>query len=376
MEGRNKNILLGVLIVGVISMSVAFAALSTRLQINGTTNVAATKWNIHFQNWTNMTQNTVTVSGVTHSNTAQYDDTKIEQTLAPNITKIDKVNVILKQPGDYIKYNFEIINEGTIAAALSNFTTTITNNNDNVINYEVKCYESNAREGTEVTTNSVLEPNEITYCYLKVEYKDQDNNNGVYEQSEINTNISANWIWEQGSSSSSSSGSGDSGSSSGDSGNEQSGGNEQSDDITYYYTSGGAQAQASSLNTSTIPYWIQNNNTTGVKEVCGNMNGDIVCLRAHNWDCGTLNGTSCSNSSGYVAALYNRFLQVPNVNPEDLHIDDDSYYGNVSLSVGFQPTDDQVECSLDVDGIAMCYSPLSNCYCLINADGSSECGCD
>ena len=104
MNNRNKNILLGVLIVGVITLTLAFALLSSNLIINGTTNVAATKWNIHFDNWTNVTENTV--DG--HTNTAEYDDSKIEQTLQPNITKIDKVNVVLHQPGDYVRYTFKI----------------------------------------------------------------------------------------------------------------------------------------------------------------------------------------------------------------------------------------------------------------------------
>ena len=41
MSNKNKNILLGVLIVGIISMTVAFAALSTRLNINGTAKVSS-----------------------------------------------------------------------------------------------------------------------------------------------------------------------------------------------------------------------------------------------------------------------------------------------------------------------------------------------
>ena len=60
---RNKNILLGVLVVGVIGMTVAFAALTSRIKLNGTANVAETRWNIHFQNWRLDTQNTVTVEG-------------------------------------------------------------------------------------------------------------------------------------------------------------------------------------------------------------------------------------------------------------------------------------------------------------------------
>ena len=219
MNNRNKNILLGVLIVGVISMTVAFAALTTRLNLSGTANVAALKWNIHFDGWDNVTQDTV--DG--HSNTAEIDDTQISQTLSPNITKIDNVNVTLKQPGDYIKYNFIIKNDGTIAGKLSNFTKTLTPTNE-VVGFTVNCYESNTREGTPITTNYVLPADGTVYCYLEVQYKDQINtntsgSNQVYEQSAINASISADWTWVQDDSNSSSqSGSQESGNEQGNSG--------------------------------------------------------------------------------------------------------------------------------------------------------------
>ena len=201
MSNKTKNILLGVLIVGIISMTIAFAALSTRLNINGEANVAATSWNVHFQEWSLDTN--PTVDG--HQNTAVYPSIQTLTTsmsLAPNITKVDNLNVTLKQPGDYAKYNFEIINEGSIDAKLSNFTASLTPTSD-VIGYEVKCYEDSSRTGTEVTTNSVLAANGgLAYCYIKVQYNDQTNTsvageNQVYTQGEINTSLSANWTWVQ-----------------------------------------------------------------------------------------------------------------------------------------------------------------------------------
>ena len=63
---NKKNVLLGVLIVGVLAMTVAFAALATNLTINGTANIAATKWNIRFEDWEKVA--ITEVNG--HSNTA------------------------------------------------------------------------------------------------------------------------------------------------------------------------------------------------------------------------------------------------------------------------------------------------------------------
>lgn len=91
MSNKTKNILLGVLIVGVISMTIAFAALSTRLNINGEANVSATSWNVHFQEWSLDTN--PTVDG--HQNTAQY----------PIIEAIKKLSDIVGIDNLYIRYD-------------------------------------------------------------------------------------------------------------------------------------------------------------------------------------------------------------------------------------------------------------------------------
>ena len=206
-----KTVLLGVLVVGVISITIAFAALTSRLNITGTANVAATKWNIHFDNWTNVTQDTV--DG--HSNTAEYNDNLITQVLQPNVTKISNLNVTLKQPGDYIRYTFKIKNDGTIDGKLNSFTKTIAPTND-VIGYTISCTDENQQDALEV--NYVLEKNKSVDCVLEVKYKDIENshtagNNQVYEQGVINTNISAEWTWGQADGNSSNSGNSGSGNS-------------------------------------------------------------------------------------------------------------------------------------------------------------------
>ena len=215
MNTRNKNILLGVLIVGVLSMTVAFAALSTRLNIGGTTQVASTTWNIHFDNWDDDTESTVQNEFGTQQNTAVYPSAAdLTKSLAPNITKVEGINVTLKQPNDYVRYTFEIVNDGTIDATLQNFTHSMdcqSGKNCDFMEYEVKCYESSSLTGNEVVNTSVLAAGRRAYCYLQVKYKDQTNNtakantnnvsasvNGaVYTQEAVTASLSANWSWVQ-----------------------------------------------------------------------------------------------------------------------------------------------------------------------------------
>ena len=90
-------------------MTVAFAALSTNLRITGTTNVAQMNWNIHFQNWQLDTQNTITVGSNIQRNTAVYPTVaQLTQSLVPNVTKVEGIDVTLNQPHDYAQYKFRL----------------------------------------------------------------------------------------------------------------------------------------------------------------------------------------------------------------------------------------------------------------------------
>ena len=214
MTERNKNILLGVLIVGVLSMTVAFATLSTRLNIGGQASVASTNWNVHFDNWADVTENTITNEFGTQQNTAVHPAVSdLTMTDSTNITKVEGLNITLKQPNDYARYTFEIVNEGSIDAELSGFSANMTctsnNNCSAVVDYEVKCYEDSSLTGTEVTTQSVLGKNgNRAYCYLQVKYKDQSSAKSVvnkvaaadklaYTQEAISFSLAPEWTWVQ-----------------------------------------------------------------------------------------------------------------------------------------------------------------------------------
>ena len=350
MSNKNKNILLGVLIVGVLSMTIAFAALSTRLSINGEANVAATSWNVHFQNWSLDTA--PTVDG--HQNTAVYPSIETLTTsmaLSPNITKVDNLNVTLKQPGDYAKYNFEIINEGSIDAKLSNFTASLTPTSD-VIGYEVKCYEASTRTGTEVTQNSVLQANGgLAYCYIKIQYNDQTNtsvagSNQVYSQGEISTSLSANWTWVQ------------------DDGNSatptltwsQLVGNKTEGFDKFYtptQTSGGATLPSGEA------LWIQENTTSGTKEVCGVFSNGTVCLTNASARTSEFTDAENGNVTGYT-----------------LQKKTEMEAAGASCSVRSSGVDcggAGVFCSINKYGGVSCSTFDSSHYCNIGRNGSHYC---
>ena len=272
MNDKKKNILLGVLVVGVISMTVAFAALTTRLKIGGTANIAATSWNIRFEGWTLHTDGQV--NG--HNNTAVYPTvSQLTQLIdTTNPTKITGLNVTLNQPGDYAEYYFKIANRGSIDAKLNNFTHNMTTSND-VIDYDVDCYTTEARTGTAITTNHVLTANGgLVYCKLRVQYIDQTNShtagtNQVYHQDSITTSLSADWTWVQNDSSS----------------NAQTGGqgstdDEEEDTGTYSYIAPGVTS--TDTKDSSWNLYIQTNNTTNISETCVKNAGSVVCYNPFN----------------------------------------------------------------------------------------------
>ena len=102
-ERRIKILSIIALIVAILGLTVAFAALSETLTINGTANVEAASWDIHFENLT----------GPVLEGTGKVNDTAILSG-----TTISNVNMSVSKPGDSVTYYFDIVNDGTIDAVL------------------------------------------------------------------------------------------------------------------------------------------------------------------------------------------------------------------------------------------------------------------
>ena len=171
MSNQKKNVLLAVLIVGLVSMTVAYAALITNLKIQGTANVAATSWDIHFAN--------VAVGSGTNLAQADYSLGTLDPEGSSHSTGtlISGMTATLSKPGDKLEVTFDIVNTGTIDAKLASFTKHITLGNsvvstdtadtNDVVTYTVTC------GGSAPATNSVLvKTSGSTSCVLTVRYDD------------------------------------------------------------------------------------------------------------------------------------------------------------------------------------------------------------
>ncbi len=107
MNNKVQNVLLGVLAIGLIGITVAYAALTQQLKIEGTAKVASSKWDVHF--------GTVSVGNAQGYATAGTLAKTGETTIAGDIGT-------LKAPGDSITYTFDIENAGDINAIIDTVT--------------------------------------------------------------------------------------------------------------------------------------------------------------------------------------------------------------------------------------------------------------
>lgn len=135
------------LIIAVVGLTVAYAAMSTTLKVNGTVSMSSATWAIQFENVSasktgNATYNLPTVSSTTLSN----------------------YSVHLTQPGDGVTFIFDVANTGTIDAYLATLikNTPVCNGigdtaiSDSTIVCGNMTYLLQYEDGTKVATNDLL----------------------------------------------------------------------------------------------------------------------------------------------------------------------------------------------------------------------------
>ena len=153
-ERRTKALVVVVLLIVVAGLTVAFAALSTTLNINGTAYLDAAKWGIRFENLSSPTK----IGSATTTGTA-----KIEETKAAEITGL---NVSLSIPGDKIVYAVDLVNKGTINAKIDNIEKTVlTQEQQRYLTFKVT-----DQNGYEIKQGDILEKGETKKITITIEF--------------------------------------------------------------------------------------------------------------------------------------------------------------------------------------------------------------
>ena len=153
-ERRTKALVIVVLLVVIAGLTVAFAALSTTLNINGAAYLDAAKWGIRFENLSSPTK----ICSATTTGTA-----KIEETKAAEITGM---NVGLSIPGDKIVYTVNLVNKGTINAKIDNIEKTVlTSEQQRYLTFKVT-----DKNGYEIKQGDILEKGETKKITITIEF--------------------------------------------------------------------------------------------------------------------------------------------------------------------------------------------------------------
>ena len=149
-----KKVVLSLLALLLLTITVGYAALSTTLNINGTSKINNATWDVHFANLT------VTEGSVSATKAATIDSGK---------TAID-YNVELIKPGDFYEFTVDVTNTGTIDAKLGDapILSGVSAAQDVYTNYTVK-YTDNDTD-TAINANDKLAAGATKKLKVRVEF--------------------------------------------------------------------------------------------------------------------------------------------------------------------------------------------------------------
>ena len=175
-DKKEKNIIIVALLIVVVSMSIGFAILSTNLNINGTAEVKANTWDVHFEN----------VQVTSGSVTAAENKVTKPAALATGSTTLVEYEVTLSKPGDFYEFTVDVVNGGSIDAEISALPTItgVSADQDVYVNYTVEYAQtySDVTNGTTISAGDKLvadttnNANKKTYK-VRVEYDSTISNN-------------------------------------------------------------------------------------------------------------------------------------------------------------------------------------------------------
>ena len=103
---KSMSIMYILLFVVLASLGVGYSYIKSNLNINGTANVTASNWSVHFANLSN---------GVRNGTASEV----VVPTIKASRTDIGDYSVKFFTPGDSITYTFDVVNDGDYDAKIS-----------------------------------------------------------------------------------------------------------------------------------------------------------------------------------------------------------------------------------------------------------------
>lgn len=176
-QRKIKVISIIALIVAVLGLTVAFAALSETLTINGTASLDAATWDVHFEN----------ISSPTITGDAS-------EVSPPEITDngitLSGININLTKPKDSVKYTVDVVNDGTINAEIVNIVKgQMTAEQEKAIEFSVT-----NEDGTNLEEGFILNAKEKQKLVVTIKYKDDIEASDLLSEQSINLSLTLNYV--------------------------------------------------------------------------------------------------------------------------------------------------------------------------------------
>jgi len=149
-DRKTLYLVLCIAVVSVFTLSIAYAAMSTVLEIHGNSEVVASSWDIHLENVKvksgSVSANAPVISG---NSTLAFD-------------------VELNMPGEFYEFTVDVVNEGSIDAMIDSVVKTpeLTTEQAKYIKYEIT-YEN----GESLSTKQTLKKGTATPIKVRLEYR-------------------------------------------------------------------------------------------------------------------------------------------------------------------------------------------------------------
>ena len=152
MKKKKNSSFVVIALLLIVTISIGYAALSTTLNINGTSTIKTQTWDVHFEN-----VKVTTNSGATVTKKPTITDGKTTEVT---------YNVALNQPGSVYEFTVDVVNGGSIAAKTSAAPTLGGNTQTGIFNYTVTW-----SDGSVITANTTLAAGATKTAKVRVEYK-------------------------------------------------------------------------------------------------------------------------------------------------------------------------------------------------------------
>ena len=173
-DRKTLYMVLSVLVLSIFTLTMAYAALSTTLNINGNAEVSAASWDIYLDNiMLNSQSATSNVPTITNKTTATFITT-------------------LSKPGDFYEFTIDVVNNGSIDAMIDSVTKTpeLSATQSKYLNYIIE-YQN----GESINTKQLVSKKSFVRLKVKLEFRKDITASDLPKQSEtVNLSFKVNYV--------------------------------------------------------------------------------------------------------------------------------------------------------------------------------------